>query len=294
MTRGAAVGRLGTWVVCALLLAGAVPARAQGGGERLRAAKTLFFDRKYAEARAAWEAVRAAKGADAEAAAYWIARCSESLGENERALGEYEAFLALRPKDRALAEEARTSRITLAAKLYKAGQKRHGAILRDALYDSSKTVRYYAALQAAKLGPEMGKPAVPILLKIVTEEKDPDLVDRAKLELLRVDPDALASVTAHANAGAAPPAPRTTGRDAHWVRIRVFKPGQSRANVSINLPMALAELVFKGLPDDVKSDLRKEGYDAENFWERLRRLGPTEIISIVGDDGEKVQIWTEE
>jgi hypothetical protein len=51
---------------------------------------------------------------------------------------------------------------------------------------------------------------------------------------------------------------------------------------------------FKCLPDDANPDLRREGYDPETFWSRLRQLGPSEIISIEGDEGERIQIWTEE
>ena len=39
------------------------------------------------------------RGRGGGAAAYWVARCSENLGESERALREYDEFLALRPKD---------------------------------------------------------------------------------------------------------------------------------------------------------------------------------------------------
>jgi hypothetical protein len=53
-------------------------------------------------------------------------------------------------------------------------------------------------------------------------------------------------------------------------------------------------MLFKSLPEDAKADLRREGYDPETFWARLRKLGPSEIISIEGDDGERIQIWTEE
>ena len=63
--------------------------------------------------------------------------------------------------------------------------------------------------------------------------------------------------------------------------------------VSVNLPLGLAELVFKSLPDDARKDLKLKGYDADNFWDRLKKLGPTEILSIDGKDGERVQIWLE-
>ena len=304
MTRGSLRGRsAGILLMTALALGGSgVPVRAQADAERLSTAKTLFFDRKYAEARQAWEAVRAsAKGVEAEAPTYWVARCSENLGESERALKEYDAFLALRPKDRALVDEARTSRVSLAAKLYKAGNKGHVQILRDALTSPSRTVRYYAALQMSGLDAEMGRLAVPVLRQILDQEKDADLVDRAKLGLMRWDPSALsgtatgsatASATATARATAAPRSGRA--REAHWVHVRITEKGGTKPKVSINLPLGLAEMLFKSLPDDAKADLRREGYDPETFWERLRKLGPSEIISIEGDDGERIQIWTEE
>ena len=304
MTRVSLRGRsAGVLLMTALALGGSgVPVWAQADAERLSTAKTLFFDRKYTEARQAWEAVRAsAKGVEAEAPTYWVARCSENLGESERALKEYDAFLALRPKDRALVDEARTSRVSLAAKLYKAGNKGRVQILRDALTSPSRTVRYYAALQMSGLDAEMGRLAVPVLRQILDQEKDADLVDRAKLGLMRWDPSALsgtatatgtASATATAKATAAPRPGRA--REAHWVHVRITEKGGTKPKVSINLPLGLAEMLFKSLPDDAKADLRREGYDPETFWERLRKLGPTEIISIEGDGGERIQIWTEE
>jgi tetratricopeptide (TPR) repeat protein len=258
--------------------------------EQLRSAKALFFDGKYAEARQAWEAVRAAaRGAEATASLYWIARCSEKLGEQDRALREYEAFLAARPTDRTLVEEARTSRVGIAARLYKAGQKQHALILKSALGDASRTVRYYAALQVATLGPEMARPAVPVLLEIVKTEKDDDLVERAKLALLRVDPAALTGVPDDR-----PPMGRSRpSRKAGWIKVRITEKGAASPKVSVTMPFALAELVFKSLPDEALRELKSEGYDAQNFWQKLREMGPTDVIEIEGDEGERIKIWIE-
>jgi hypothetical protein len=293
----------------ALFLATALPALAlaQPGPERLRAAKELVFDKKHAEARTAWQQILAsATGSDAETAAYWVARCSESLGESERALREYGQFLDQRPKDPALAEEARTSRIGLAAKLVKAGQRQHQAVLTSALADSNKTVRYYAALQLSGLDKELGAPAVPVLKEILAKETDDDLIERAKLGLLRQDPKALAEPAARPATPAVPaprspdravpkaPAPRASASErASWIRVRVYEKGSKQPEVSINLPLGLAELVFKSLPDSARRELRSEGIDADNFWDRLIKLGPAEILSIEGKDGERVQIWLE-
>ncbi len=268
----------------------ALPNLAQDS-ESLRNAKALVFDRKYAAARQAWQQLLAANGPEVETAAYWVARCSENLKEDARAFKEYGDYLARKPADRALVEEARTSRVGLATRLYRSGQTQQLPVLKEALADPSKTVRYYAAFQLGGLGGEPARSAVPLLKRILAEEKDPDLVDRAKLILLRVDPQALAAVSSPKPA----PAPRPAPAASHgtWLKVRVFEAGTAAPKVSVNVPVALAEIVFKSLPDDAKKDLKLRGYDAENFWERLRKLPKMEILTIEGEDGEKVQIWIE-
>lgn len=290
--------RLATAAALAVMLAAAGGAAAQADAERLKTAKSLSFDKKYADARTLWLQIKKAGGGDAELASLWVARCSDGLGEHERALAEYSEYLARRPSDADLAEEARTSRIKLATKLYEAGKRQYLPVLKEALSDRSKTVRYFAAFQLASLGPEVGQPAVPVLKKMIAEEKDDDLVERAKLRLLKVDPQALApaAATPRQQRPSAQPAPNpapATARAANFVSVRIFERGRSEAKVSINVPIALADLVFKSLPDDAKRDLRLKGYDADNFWERLKHLGPMEILEIVGDDGERIKIWIE-
>ena len=77
------------------------------------------------------------------------------------------------------------------------------------------------------------------------------------------------------------------------VCVRIYEKGNSRAKLAINVPVALADLVFKSLPDDAIADLRREGYDAGTFWERLKRTGPAEILTIEGENGERIQVWIE-
>jgi hypothetical protein len=279
-----------TLVLLVLFAAGIV--RAEPDPADLRTAKALFFDKKYAEARGAWAELRSAGGPGSDAALFWIARCSEGLGEHERALREYGEFLAENPAERTLADEARTSRISLATRLYKAGKREHLPIVRQALGDSSATVRYFAAFQLASLGPEVGQAAVPVLRKIVAQERDEDLVERAKLGLLRVDPQSLAGVAEPSSRKRVEAEP-SKRKEAAWIRVRFYEKGGEGAKVSINLPMALAELVYKSLPDSARDELRKEGYDADTFWERLKELGPTEVIEVVGSDGGKLRIWIE-
>jgi hypothetical protein len=281
---------LATLVVSAAVLLPLLPVDAAASPEELRTAKALFFDRKYTEARLAWRRIMGSPDVDdADAAAYWVARCSEKLGEHARALREYGEYLERGPTDSTLAEEARTSRVGLGTRLYKAGEKQRLPVLLEGLRDPSKSVRYFAALQLASLGPGVGDVAIAVLKRILERETDPDLLDRARLGLLRLDPGALAD-TGRVEAEERPRAP---ARQVSWIQLRIFDAEGDEPTVSVSLPVALAELVFRALPDSAREDLRREGYDVDNFWGKLKALGPTEILRIEGDEGGSIQIWLE-
>jgi hypothetical protein len=272
------------WLVPAWLPA---PEPAAGPeAERLRTAKALFFDRKYDEAREAWKAVLArSSGPQAATAAYWVARCSESLGQAEQAFGEYGQFLEREGGDVTLREEARTSRVGLAARLLKQGRAEFRPPLRAALKDPSQSVRYFAAVQMAMLGECDG--ATQILRRVVAVEKDGELVQRARLGLLRCDPQGRAESRPRTPRGGTPAA-----SDARWVKLRIFETS-GKLKISINVPLSLAEVLFKSLPEDAKKDLVRKGYNPDTFWEQLNRLPRLEILEIVGEDGGRIQIWIE-
>lgn len=266
----------------------------------LNEAKALFFDRKYEESRTKWAEIAAtAKGPSAEAAGYWIARCSESLGESERAFREYGAFLDLPPGDARLAEEAEISRVGLAIKLTRAGKAGFLTAAVRSLGDDRPPVRYFGALQIASLpNPSDARKALAVLREIVGTSKDADIVERAKLQLLRLEPKSLG--TGSSGGGIKPkPTPvrgaKSTDREpegpARLLRIRITKGGKQ--TVAVTLPFSLAEFVFGSLPDSAKRGLELKGYDADGFWKRLRTMNIRDIVSIVGEDGETIEIWIE-
>ena len=265
----------------------------------LNEAKALFFDRKYEESRTKWTEIADAKGPNTEAATYWVARCSESLGENERAFREYGAFLDLPPTDARLAEEAEISRIGLATKLTRTGKPGYLTAVLRSLGDDRAPVRYFGALQVASL-PTLAdaRKATVVLREIVKTSKDADIVERAKLQLLKLEPKSLAQVSpVHPHPT---PTPRSSARGterrepqgmARLLRIRISKGGKQ--TVAVTVPFSLAEFVFGSLPDATKRGLELKGYDADGFWKRLRTLNIREIVSIVGEDGETIEIWVE-
>ena len=274
------------FLLAAALALSAAASFAQTDAERVRAAKALTLDRKYVEARAAWTEILAkAQGPAADEAAYWIARSSENLGEHQRSFEEYGRFLARRPKDRSTVEEARTSRIGLATKLYRAGQTSYVTVLQEGLTDPSKTVRYYAALQLGGLGAPSSREALPVLKQMLASETDADLLDRVRIVLLRLDPKSLSQP--------APSGSQPGAGPARMLRVRVFEKGKTKPKVSINVPVALAEILFDSLPPDAKDEMKRKGWNSDNFWSRVKDLGPTEVIDIEGDDGERIKVWLE-
>jgi hypothetical protein len=163
-------------------------------------------------------------------------------------------------------------------------------------------VRYFGALQVASLpGLPDARKATPVLREIVASSKDADIVERAKLQLLRLEPKSLAEAPPGraVRPSSTPVPPRSSGLSsprepegpARLLRIRITKGGKQ--TVSVTVPFSLAEFVFGSLPETTKRGLELKGYDADGFWKRLRALNIREIVSIVGEDGETIEIWVE-
>ena len=151
----ARLGLLGL-LLAGLLGGGAAPRERRATPSACARPRSCSSTRSTTRRARAWQAILPGKGPEAEPAAYWVARCSENLGELERAFKEYGDYLGRPPADRALAEEARTSRVGIAARSARPATRQYLAVLSAALADPSKTVRYYAALQSCRLEPARG------------------------------------------------------------------------------------------------------------------------------------------
>ena len=250
--------------------------------------KVLMFDKKWEEARAVFQRVirEFPNGSLVPQAHYVVARCLQLQGKEVEALRSYEQFLQRYPNEPYLQLEARNAVVDLAASLLEKGDNTYRDRILSSLTDSRKDVRYFSAIRSSYLGNrETAATAIPILREILEKEKERDLVDRAKIALLRLDPNALTPES--------PGQKKSESRsDLRMFHIRVYEDGASAPTVEVNLPLGFAQLAIMALDESKKQELRKKGFNVDDFWESLKRLGPTKILE-VRDGKDLVKIWIE-
>jgi tetratricopeptide (TPR) repeat protein len=271
------------WIALILMVAclGAVARAAEPGDELFEKAKTLIFDKQWAEALKSLEQLiaRHAGSRHYATALFYRGKCQEQLGARRTALESYEEFLAAAPGSN-LAEEALVSVVDLSAALYPSGGKEHLKRIEGLLGNKNKVVSYYAALKLSYM-PDRGSAAraLPVLLRILEQEQDEELRDRAKIAVMRIDPGRLK--------GAADPKRRAAGT---LLRIYVAEKGDPKGKISIAIPLALADVALRSLGAKEKQALKREGYDAERLLAQL--LDEGKKIDIQAED-VTVRIWIE-
>jgi hypothetical protein len=261
--------------------------------ELLNQGKILMFDRKWEEARAIFQrfAVEYPKSNLVPQAYFFAGRCLQLQGKDEDALRAYEAFLQKYPNEPYLPPEAKNAVVELAASLMEKGNAAYKNRLVAGLSDPKKEVRYFTAIRSCRLTDKsITSMAVPVLKEIVRNEKKGDLVDRAQIALLRLDPKALSNSTpAEEQKKKKSPSGQAGTKMFHLV---VRQEGSSQPTVELNIPVSLAQLAIAAMDESAKAEMRKKGIDVDNIWEDLKRLGPTNIITF--RDGKNiVMIWIE-
>jgi hypothetical protein len=282
-----------TWTICFALALGlaqaaVLPVSAQdrpGADESLyREAKLLVFDKSWKAALEKLDQLtdRFPESPLAGQALFYKGECLSGLGGRERdALRAYKGYIRLDDAKPSLVEESEGSIIDLAFDLYEDGD---AAAIRDVesrLDHGNKVVRYYAAYKLSMVADKkLAAKAAPVLTGIVESEKDPELLDRARIALLRVSPESLKSADERA--------PRTGS--ARLLRIRIRKAGVKEPVFSLNIPFALADLALSAMDDDDKAAMRKKGYDLNRIMSELSKSKES-ILRIAGDDGSIIEIW---
>jgi hypothetical protein len=274
-----------------IILAGFVCVRAaaqESSDEKLfQEAKLLFFDEKWEDAQEKFEDLLDdyPKSSLVPQATFYRAEClARRKGHEEEAVEAYKDYLSGKRRNDSLSEEAESSLIDLAYELYKDDQEEYLDEIEQRLESPNRVIRYYAAFKLSLVkDKQISVQAIPVLERIIVEEGDKDLKDRAKIALLRISPDALKNIENQDERGRA-----------KALRITVVVEGQREPVFSLNIPWALADLAFQAIPEKDKAALRAEGYDLDKIVFQLTRIRGNIIeIRPREDKARVIKIWIE-
>jgi hypothetical protein len=250
-----------------------------------REVKLLVFDKSWKEALAKIDELtgRFPSSPLAGQALFYKGECLSGLGGLERdALRAYKNYIRREDAKSSLVEESEGSIVDLAFDLYEKGDASALQEIESRLESKNKVVRYYAAYKLSFINDKKeAAKAAPVLSRIIETEKDPELLDRARIALLRVSPESLKSAEERK------PRPRTAARTLH---IRVRAAGGKEPAFLLNIPFALADLALSALDEDDKAAIRKKGYDINTIIDDLVKSKES-ILRIAGDDGSVIEIW---
>ena len=244
-------------------------------------AKMLIFDKQWAAALKELDKVivNQADGRYYAPALFYRGKCQEELGAKKQALESYENFVKASGSSN-LAEEARISIIDLAAALYRNGEKNYLQKMLESLGHKNKVVSYYAAFKLSYLPDrKIAVRALPVLQAILDKEKDEELRDRAKIAVMRIDPARLREM--------AGPQKSAAGK---ILKIRIFDKRDKQATVSLNIPLALADLALKSLSAEQKRALQKKGHNPDRILDQLTGQG---LKIDIQDEESVMRIWVE-
>jgi len=260
------------WTVCMAV---------EAGLDAFEKAKVLIFDKQWAAALKQLDEVinKRAESRYYAAALFYRGKCQEELGAKKQALESYEEFVRNSASSN-LAEEARISIIDLAAKFYQSGEKTYLQKILELLSNENKIVSYYAAFKLSYLPDrKIAARALPVLQTILDKEKDEELRDRAKIAVMRIDPSRLKEMDRQNK--------ELSGK---MLKIRIFDKSNSEAKVSLDIPMALADLALKSLSQEQKRSLQKQGHNLDEILTQLTAKG---IKIDIQDKDSVIQIWVE-
>ena len=271
-------------VLCTGLAAQMAGGKIKPDEQLLQEAKLLIFDKKWGQAEQKLSELlnRYPQSPFYAQALFYKGKClSEQKGKELQAWQTFEEFLKRPDKPEGLVEEARIASLDLAFALYKSGQTSFAQILTDSLNDPSRVIRYYTAFKLSYLDDKkIARKAVPVLKKLMAEEKDQELIDRAKIALLRISPESFQEIKDEPVSG-----------ELRQIKIRIYEKGKKAPTVSVNLPLSLADLALQAMPEEDKNRIKKQGYDLDRLLSDLAK-SREKLVRIEGD-GDLIEIWIE-
>jgi hypothetical protein len=211
---------------------------------------------------------------------FYKGKCLEEKGDNLKALETYQSYLKIGKKD-SLLEEAQVSIIDISFNLFEAG---NNSYLNNLLYflnsKTDKILKYYAAFKLSySKNKRVAVSAVPTLKEIMQNERDAELKDRAKIAILRIDPDLLKSSELY------------PGSNDLILKIQVTDKLKGKIISDITVPFFLADLVINSLPESEKQEFLSKVGDWQNLVEKIKK-SKKEIITIKDED-LIIKMWVE-
>ncbi|MFA9453742.1 MAG: tetratricopeptide repeat protein [Candidatus Aminicenantaceae bacterium] len=260
---------------------------AQSDYDLFTEAKVLIFDKKWTKAQKILDELLE-KHPDSRfyaQALFYKGKCLEEQGGKDAdALAVFKRFLRQEDADQSLTEDAENTIVDLAIRLYTNGRRSYLTEAEKRLKSEHRDVRYYAAIQLSFVEEQRTREmALPALKDILDESRDEELCDRAKLAILRIDPDAFEEYGEARE--------EQEERGARILYFRIYKQGQRKPALKLNIPWALADLAFSAISQEDKVRLRKEGYDLDRMIRQLLSM-KGEVLEIYSEeDGVTFQMW---
>lgn len=189
---------------------------------------------------------------------FYKGKCLEELEQTKDAWKSYHTFIDL-SNNESLKEEANTALINLDFILFEKGEKRYLEEIKGFLKSRDWVVKTFAAFKLSYAKDKnVAALAVPVLKKIISRETDDaDLVDRAKVALMRIDPGYLKGMTKKKN------------REPTTISIKIYDKKTGEDSFTFTIPFALARLALDAIPAKEKKELKKEGYDIDEIIKTL-------------------------
>jgi|GEM_PF-906011 len=174
---------------------------------------------------------------------FYRAKSLIGLNQLNRALTDLEEFVA-HTTNQTLKQDAIVEMIDLNSRLYKQFKERQ--YLETALKylkEKEKFIRYYSALELSYLKEkDVASKAVPVLKEIVRLEDNEELINRAKLALMRIDPRYLQETA------------RESDMEDALLKITVYDKIKKKFTMEISIPFALVKMALDSLPDEVSRE----------------------------------------
>lgn len=252
----------------------------QSDEELFQEAKIMIFDQEWENAQEKLEELLEGFPDSPlhSQALFYLGRTLENQkGEEKEAISVFKKYILRSDSNEVLTQESETSIIKLSFVLYEKGIKSYLKEIKTRLYRPNRIVSYYAAIRLSYLEDKReASKAIPILKEIL-EEEDEELRDKAKIALLRIDPDFFQDYEESRKE-----------RRLMLMKFRVISKRTKAETFSLNIPWALADLALANIPEDTKAELRKKGYDLDRILKEVIEGG--RIIEIETKE-TIIKIW---